>query len=467
MQKVLGVCLLLGWALAGTAWAKSAPVTVIRGGTIHTVSQGTIQNGLIFIQNGKITAVVAKGKIPAGAKVIDATGRHIIPGMIDARSLAYRANSRLSSREETALDYLNYFDKDVARLKAHGVTAVQLYIQPTSSIGGKSSVIKLHLPPYNKQVVVTKSSGLRAIFGRNNGLVVSPLQRLNESKSWEKTFLAARKYQMQKKQYQLALKKYQAALARLKSGKKTATPPAKKKPPVTKGSKIKKKAPVKTKTPPPSTKKKVVAKKPVAKKPVAKKKLLPPRPFRTQPLYEDLSKVLAGKMPLMVRVHRMKDILILVSLAQKYKFRLVLDGGTEAYLLASRIAKYKPMVILEPPVDSYGTTLDYQYQSAKAAALLAKSKIAFAIASRGRHTRESAYLRLYAATAVANGLSADQALKAITLWPAQILGVSHRLGSLSKGKDADLVILSGPPLDARSRVQQVWISGKVVHQSPK
>ena len=107
--------------------------------------------------------------------------------------------------------------------------------------------------------------------------------------------------------------------------------------------------------------------------------------------------------------------------------------------------------------------LEYRSHSMSNAAILSKKGVKAALGVSGRDGASSKFITLAAAMAVANSMDKNAALRAITLTPAEMFGVADRIGSLQVGKDADVVILNGHPLDTRTRVEMVMIEGKVVY----
>jgi len=145
---------------------------------------------------------------------------------------------------------------------------------------------------------------------------------------------------------------------------------------------------------------------------------------------------------------------------------LILDKCTEGYLVAEEIARRKATVILGPVSTSFADMpiLEYRNHDIRNAAILSEKGIKLALGVSGRDGASSKFIALAAAMAVANGMDRDLALRAVTLTPAEILGVADRIGSLQAGKDADIVILSGHSLDTLSRVEMVLIEGKTVFE---
>jgi len=198
------------------------------------------------------------------------------------------------------------------------------------------------------------------------------------------------------------------------------------------------------------------------------KKEKPKRPAKpkSNPTYEILAKVLRKEIPLQIEAHRVDDILNALRLADEFDFTLILDKCTEGYMIADEIARRKVPVIVGPVSTSFVDMpkLEYRNHDMRNAAILSKEGVKLALGVSGRDGASSKFIALAAAMAVANGMDKDIALRAITLTPAEILGVADRIGSLEAGKDADIVILSGHPLDTFTQVEMVLIEGKTVYE---
>lgn len=179
----------------------------------------------------------------------------------------------------------------------------------------------------------------------------------------------------------------------------------------------------------------------------------------TDPRAEALIPVLEGRVPAYVRAARMDDILTALRLADEFKLKMVLVDGVDAYKLGAELARRNVPVLLGPV-----TTQPASIESAGAvyenAALLAKHKVRFAITTGG--AQQAGKLPFEAGIAAAYGLDRDEALRAITINPAQILGIDDRHGSLEKGKFADVVVAEGLILQPRAKVTRVYIRGKAI-----
>ena len=172
---------------------------------------------------------------------------------------------------------------------------------------------------------------------------------------------------------------------------------------------------------------------------------------------EALQPVLAGKIPLLARVHSATDIRQLVKLAREEKVKLVLEGAEEAWLVAGLLAASKTPVVIDTEAD-----LPEQFESLGArldnAARLQKAGVLVAI-SGSRSFNELRQARFNAGTAVANGLAYEDALKAVTVNPARIWGLEGKLGSLAPGKEADVVLWNGDPFETTSWPLTVFVAG--------
>lgn len=177
---------------------------------------------------------------------------------------------------------------------------------------------------------------------------------------------------------------------------------------------------------------------------------------------ETMLRVLNKQMPLRAHAHRADDILTSLRIAQEFELELVIDHGTEAHKLAHELARLHIPVVLGPSF-SNRSKVELAEIAWETAARLNELGVLLALTTDHSVTPVQ-YLPLCAALAVKHGLAEMEALKAITINPARILKLDHRLGSLEAGKDADFLVMSGDPLDWRTRVEQVYINGKLAYQ---
>jgi imidazolonepropionase-like amidohydrolase len=178
---------------------------------------------------------------------------------------------------------------------------------------------------------------------------------------------------------------------------------------------------------------------------------------------EILNEVLTGKLPALFTVHRATDILTALRLQKEFGFKLVLDGAAEAYLVIDDIKKAGVPVIVHPPM--MRTVGDGENASLETAAKLRRAGIKVALQSGYEsYVPKTRVVLFEAAIAAANGLSFEEALRTITIDAAEILGIAKRVGSIEKGKDADLVLFDGDPFEYTSHVCTVIINGKIVKE---
>ncbi|MDZ7714649.1 MAG: amidohydrolase family protein [Balneolaceae bacterium] len=176
---------------------------------------------------------------------------------------------------------------------------------------------------------------------------------------------------------------------------------------------------------------------------------------------EILADILDGKVTALITANRAHDIMSALRLRDEFDFKMVLDGAAEAYLIMDEIKEAGVPVIIHPTkVRTYGGTQNASFETA---GKLAEAGIPFAFQSGYEgYVPKTRIILFEAAIAVANGLSRVDALKALTIDAAKILGIDNRVGSLTKGKDADIVLYDGDPFEYTTHVTNVIIDGKVV-----
>lgn len=176
---------------------------------------------------------------------------------------------------------------------------------------------------------------------------------------------------------------------------------------------------------------------------------------------EALVMVLERKIPWRQHCHRADDIATALRLADEFGYDLVLDHGTEAYKIADLIAERDIPVLYGPMIVSR-SKVEVRDRSPKAPGILSRAGVRVSIIT-DHPVVPIEFLIHQAALAVREGMDPAEALEAVTLNPAEVLGVSDRIGSLEPGKDADLALWSGDPLDTRTRVLRTWIDGEQVY----
>lgn len=404
MKRSLTFAVVLA-ASAPLARAAEAPVTVLRGGRVVTVSGSVIENGVVVMSGGKIAAVGSGLMAPAGAVVVDVTGKTVYPGLIDAQTQVglTEISSVPASMDVTEVrDFnpqvkawvaLNPHSEHIPVARANGITAVQAAPQGRL-ISGQAVVLRLSGSTPDALTVKAASSMQMAY---PDGEPMTPASNDDEP---EKMGLEDR-LKEKKKNRQEALDRIASLLEEAKAYGSAAA-------------------------------------------------------SRPDPVLEALAPVARGTLPLEIRADTEDDIRGAVAFAEARGLKVTIVGGLEAWRCADLLKQKDAAVLLK--VLRLPLRRSDPYDAAYAnAAILQKAGVRFAIVTdEDSNCRNLPY---EAAMARAFGLTAEQALRAITLSPAQILGVADRMGSLEVGKDANVVVTDGDIMDHRSHVTHVFIDG--------
>ena len=425
-RGVVALALLPALAAIGAAEAASQLVA-IRGGTVYPVSGPPIEGGIVLIRDGRIDAVGANVPIPAGASVVDATGRHVMPGLVDAMSYYGIAGSDLNETTAPSTPHLraleayypfgSFGDGEPPAsprsedLLMGGVTTHYIAPADATVIGGQGAVVKAAASTFDGLVVrdpaaIDMTIGQRPAdtFGESNR---SPSTRMAVIAHLREQLLRAQEYRA----------RVDAWNARPEAERSSSQPPA-----------------------------------------------------RDLGL-EALGRMLGGEIPARIQANRTTEILEALDLAEEFGFRLVIDSGISADAVSAELVDVGVPVVLGPISHPFvsGEEIpdrdEYASPDERRAARLQAAGVDFAIASFSRSfgslgpAGSGKWLLLDAAMAAGYGLSEAQVLRAITLSAAEILGVEERVGSLEPGKDADVVILDGPPLSVTTWVERVFVDG--------
>lgn len=177
---------------------------------------------------------------------------------------------------------------------------------------------------------------------------------------------------------------------------------------------------------------------------------------------EALADLLEGKFTAMVTVHRANDIMTAIRLQKEFGFPMILDGVAEAYLVLDEIKESGHTVFVHPTM--MRASGEAKNASMEMAAMLEEAGIPFAFQSGFEgYVPKTRVVLFEAAMSVAFGLDYDVAMNKLTIDAAKILGIDDKVGSLEKGKDADLVLYSGDPFEFLTQVEHVMIDGKIVN----
>ena len=407
------------------AAAKSSAIALdptkpvaITGGKLLTITHGTIDNGVLIIENGKIAAVGAANsvKVPANAQVIDAKGMTVYPGLIDSETHlglteieADRMTNDLVETSDEIMPHMHVSDAFHAETvlipvtRYNGITNAIVAPESRDTLPGQDSFIQLAGADATQMLLVRDIAMPLNFTGsqrRNESFANAqyPQTRMGMAAQMRQAFTDAQGYAAK-------WDEYNKKKASTKAGE---TPPS-----------------------PPSRDLKLEA-------------LLP---------------YLDGKKPVIVKAETPNDVETAQALAQEFKLRVILNGLTQAQSIYDKIAQWKLPVILG---SIYEAPKEWQrYDNVyKMPGELSKRGVKIAFASFDAHQVRN--LPYAAGFAVAFGLPYDEAIKALTLYPAQIWGVDDQLGSLDVGKTANVVIANGDPLDVKTDVKYVFIQGKSI-----
>jgi len=394
--------LYMAMALAGLAAAPAiADTYAITGGTVYTLgTAGKIDHGTVVIKDGKIVAVGADVSIPADAKRIDATGKMVTPGIIDPESVfGVDEVDQVTQTQDSTLTSTRY-------------TAA---FDPTEGVNPRSMLIPVNRVEGVTRAVVSPGSNSSILQGRGSVISLDGVQGY-------------------------VLKDPVALFVTLgEAGQKTAGG--------ARGGALE------------SLREALQDARDFGANRAAYDKAARRSYALSRPDLEALQPALKGEMPVVVQVDRASDIEAILALAAEFKLKLVVSGGAEAWMVADELAKAKVPVILNPTRD-LPAAFESLGSSFEDAARLQKAGVLIAFEVGDSH--KSWNVRQYGGIAVANGLPWLEAVKAMTLNPARIYGFDKGVGSLEAGKDADLVVWSGDPLEVTSFADAVFIRGKAI-----
>lgn len=396
---------------------RAGTFTIV-GARIVTVSGAVIENGTVVIQNGKITAVGAGVAIPSGAERIDGKGLSVFPGMIDASTnmglaeIAQGANATMDVQEvgtmnanAKAITGINPHSSHINVTRVNGITSV--LSRPTGGlISGQGAVINLNgstqadmavVPVHSLMINFPRVTGGGGGFG-GGGFGGGQQANFND-----------------------LIRRRDTAVEDLKKMFREVEAYAK------------------------------------TVEAYAKDKSLPMP--TTSLRFEAMIPYVRGQKPILFTSERERDIRAIAKFVADTKVKGIVVGGQEAWKAAD-VLKANNISVIYTNIYSLPTQQDDPYDyNYEAPSLMQKAGVKFAV-STGDAGMEVRDLPYHAGIAGAYGLGNDEALKAVTLYPAQILGVDDRLGSIEVGKVANVVVADGNILDPRTNIKHIFINGR-------
>lgn len=393
-----------------TVAPQSQPV-VLRGATVHTVTQGVIENGTIVMQAGKITAIGgADVAAPPGAKVVDVTGKHVYPGLIDAYST-------VGITEIGSVDVSN----DINELGDFNPN-----VRAEVAVNAES-----------RHIGTTRSAGVLVAFTTPGGGVISGLSSAMSLEGWTWEEMSMKGAAALNVNWPDPV----ARPRRFGGGPGGRFGPQE---------------------PPKSYDEQVQAIKDFfAEARAYNDAVAAGQPVRTDSRYAAMIPALEGEIPVIVAADGVSQINDALTWGKAEGLRLVIRGGRDAIHVAARLkAENVPVILtstMAAPERSYAG-YDDRYH---APAALHAAGVKFAIAG-GAEGLYSYRLPWEAGVAVAFGLPEEEALKSVTINAAEFMGIADRVGSLEVGKEATLLITTGTPLDMTTDIEQSYIQGREI-----
>ena len=495
------------------ASAPKPALVAIKARWIHPIAGPVIEHGVILLEGSKIAAVGKDVKVPADAEVIDLKDAHVMPGLIDPLSRLFLERGQ-GAPETSAADGLDRFDANAAGALQNGVTTVYVAPEGGGSVLGQGTVVKLTglgAAPGTATTAVLKDAAAVDARLTQGPMESSNIARARLVEGLRSAFKAVEGYEKQKDEHKKAVDKYAEDRKKwLESQKKPAGEGAQSQPasqpgggrrgggpPADGGARqggtgrgklrpeqieeLRRRRggggpPGAGQGGPPTgggpgrggdgagTRGGAPAgtdSRPAESQPAEVKKPTWPGAFQIKPEVEALQRVLKGEIPLRVEVHRSDEILMALDLAAELKIKdLQLVYATEGGDIADQISRAGAGVITGPLTAPMTRPPHLRNLTPALPAQLGAKGVPVSLGSGG--ARETAGRIIEAALAAGHGLDAEEALRAVTLEPARQLGVQAHVGSLEKGKDADLVVFSGAPLASDSRVLRVLVDGRTV-----
>ena len=398
-RPLLPLAVLLG--LAASLSAQEKPVA-FTGAQIIPIAGEPIANGVLVVQHGKILAVGAAGSvaIPAGAEIHDATGKVLMPGLVDSHSHVGGGSGGDGSGpiqpDARVLDSIDARSPSIQKAQSGGITTVNVMPGSGHLISGQTLYLKLRDAGTVDGLLIKLADGSNAgglkMANGTNSIRTSPFPGTR-----------AKSAALVREQY-IKAQEYKAKIERAKGDAEKM-------------------------------------------------------PARDLGL-EELVEVLDGKRIVQHHTHRHDDILTVLRLSKEFGYKVVLHHVSEGWKVATEIAAAHAAcsVIM---IDSPGGKLETRDADWKTPAVLEKAGVLVGFHTDDPICDSRRFIRA-AALGVRAGMTRTGALEAVTINNAKILGLEARVGSLEAGKDADFILLSGDPLSTYTHVEQTWVEGSKV-----
>jgi imidazolonepropionase-like amidohydrolase len=422
-------------------------VVLVRADKLITRPGRALDGGAILIENGVVVAVGRGLEAPEGARVVQ--GKVACAGFIDAWSGFGLENNafgdeRIGAATAAADQIDSYLDgRFETHVLAAGVTAFRVQPSIGARAGGLGAVLRLHPKLRSDESMLLADSCVAGSIGLpRDGRAPDPFERVSEVDRWVGALSDGLSYLQDHNEYRHELQEWEQKIAEKQKELDEGFKKAKKE-------REKAQADAKEKGTEFKEKEYKEDKKPKA-----------PRFDEDK---EVMARVASGELPLVIEAHRAFELRNLLEATERFdRLRLVIAGGTEAATCAEKL-KQRRIPVLVAPTPVAGVSED-QSTSANLglAAALERAGVEVLLGTGGATGVGSRELPVLAALAIGHGLSEEAALAAITTRPARVFDVGDKVGSLEIGRQADVVVFSGEPFAATTRVQYVISNGEVV-----
>ena len=413
-----------------------AQTVALTGGLVLPISSEPVEGGTVLIVDGRIAAVGADVAIPAGAEVVDVTGSVVMPGIIDAMSYYGVAGEDMNEVPVPLTPELRIIEAfapfgafgagaageiRVRELLQGGVTAMYIGPGDATVLGGQGAVVKSAGERFG-DLIVREPAAIDITLG---GRPASTYRDMSRSPATRMAVVS------QLRELLVKAQEWVESGAGGSGGEGAGTGDA--------GAGASNAAP------------------------------------RNLGM-EALGRLLRGEIPARVQANASRDIRVAIELAEEFGFELVIDGGAGAHQMRDELADRGIPVVLGPLSHPYisGEEIpdpgDYGGVDERNAVWLNETGVHISFASFSRSFGSfgagvaGQWLLIDASIALGHGMSRADVLRALTLSPAEVLGVSDRLGSLEAGKDADVVVFDGDPLSIRTWASRVYVGGNLVYE---
>ena len=383
--------------------------------TILCPVNGLIEKGIILFEKNQIRNIGKSVKIPSDAEIIDAESKYVVPGFIEAHShhglfdgtigpMGSDGNEMTSplTPEMRGIDGFNPHEPAIKEILRGGVTCVNTGPGSGNVIGGEAIVFKPIGSNVIDDMIILSPSGLKIALGENPKRIHgaekrTPSTRMGVAALLRKTFTDGHNY----------LNEWQAYGEKSRYAQDEGKPQ-------------------------------------------------PAKPKRDIGL-ETIAKVLKREVPLHAHAHRADDIATIIRIAEEFNLRLVLIHCTEGHKIAEHIASAGVPAVVGPTM-LWVSKPETRERGFKTAVILNDAGVKVCLQTDSLTPMD--YFPLLPMHAIKSGMSREDALKCVTINPAEALNIGDRVGSLEVGKDADIVIWSGHPFEFYSKVEKVFINGK-------